>query len=547
MFPPKQQLTKNDVLNRFLPIPGTVLKGLESEPKISDFIILKELGVGSYGRVILVQHQITQAKYAIKCIDKRNKVNIEEKPYFRREIEIMYRVHHPNVVKLFGHFEDNKYCYFIMEYIPGGNVYNLVPKNGIKTVPTKTIVSIMKDVISAVYFLHHMSPPIIHRDIKPENVVLDQNMKAKLTDFGWSNYMQGDMKRTTVCGTPVYLAPEIINNRGHDEKVDIWCIGVLLFELLTGISPFQGFDVESIKYNINRLNISWQRDMDRDAVDLIKRILKYNPEERISLEQMLLHPFITKYFPNAISCLIKPDNTQYKLFIVSKDNPLTWNPICSANDYLNANVKPKTYYNQNQNALSQYNYNALLKKYESLKQEYSDLQKVGFSQASLENLRKELVEKENKLKQLRSMGIGYNSKNLNVTYNDLKNENYDLRNILNQYKAQYNTTNQNVIYLDNNFNEIMSNISNNNKNGFNQAFNKLKTNIDSYTQNNFNAIINMKDLEIKKWKEEERLRREREKQQYNVLINQYDQNLSNRERENQQLKMRLKELEGYFV
>ena len=361
MFPSKPQLTRNDVQNRFLPIPGTVLKGLESEPKISDFIVVKELGVGSYGRVLLVQHKVTQAKYAIKCIDKRNKVNIEEKPYFRREIEIMYRVHHPNVVKLFGHFEDNKYCYFIMEYIPGGNVYNLVPKNGVKTVATKTVASIMKDVISAVYFLHHMSPPIIHRDIKPENVVLDQNMKAKLTDFGWSNYMQGDMKRTTVCGTPVYLAPEIINNRGHDEKVDIWCIGVLLFELLTGISPFQGFDVQTIKYNINRLNIAWQRDMDRDAVDLIKRILKYNPEERISLENMLLHPFMTKFFPNAISCLIKPDNTQYKLFIISKDNPLTWNPIYTANDYTSVKLRP--YYNQNQNALSQYNYNNLLQKY----------------------------------------------------------------------------------------------------------------------------------------------------------------------------------------
>ena len=545
MFPSKPQLTRNDVQNRFLPIPGTVLKGLESEPKISDFTILKELGAGSYGRVILVQHKITQAKYAIKCIDKRNKVNIEEKPYFRREIEIMYRVHHPNVVKLFGHFEDNKYCYFIMEYIPGGNVYNLVPKNGFRTVPIQTIASIMKDVISAVYFLHHMSPPIIHRDIKPENVVLDQNMKAKLTDFGWSNYMQGDMKRTTVCGTPVYLAPEIINNRGHDEKVDIWCIGVLLFELLTGISPFQGFDVQSIKYNINRLNIAWQKNMDRDAVDLIKRILKYNPEERISLENMLLHPFMTKFFPNAISCLIKPDNTQYKLFIISKDNPLTWNPIFTGNDY--AGIKLRPYYNRNINALSQYNYNDLLKKYDSLKQEYTDLQKVGFSKASLENLRKELVEKEKKINQLRALGFGSGKTNMNVTYNDLKNENYDLRNILNQYKTQYNTTNQNVIYLNNNFNEIMTNISNNNKNGFNQAFNKLKTNIVTYTQNNYNAIISMKDQEIKKWKEEERLRREREKQQYNMLINKYDQNLSNRERENQQLKMRLKELEGYFA
>lgn len=545
MIPSCTQLTRNDVHNRFLPIPGTVLKGLESEPKISDFTILKELGAGSYGRVILVQHKITQAKYAIKCIDKRNKVNIEEKPYFRREIEIMYRVHHPNVVKLFGHFEDNKYCYFIMEYIPGGNVYNLVPKNGVRTVPIQTIASIMKDVISAVYFLHHMSPPIIHRDIKPENVVLDQNMKAKLTDFGWSNYMQGDMKRTTVCGTPVYLAPEIINNRGHDEKVDIWCIGVLLFELLTGISPFQGFDVQTIKYNINRLNIAWQKNMDRDAVDLIKRILKYNPEERISLENMLLHPFMTKFFPNAISCLIKPDNTQYKLFIISKDNPLTWNPIFTGNDY--AGIKLRPYYNQNINALSQYNYNDLLKKYDSLKQEYTDLQKVGFSKASLENLRKELVEKEKKINQLRALGFGSGKTNMNVTYNDLKNENYDLRNILNQYKTQYNTTNQNVIYLNNNFNEIMTNISNNNKNGFNQAFNKLKTNIVTYTQNNYNAIISMKDQEIKKWKEEERLRREREKQQYNILINKYDQNLSNRERENQQLKMRLKELEGYFA
>ena len=274
--------------------------------------------------------------------------------------------------------------------------------------------------------------------------------------------------------------------------------------------------------------------------------MKYNPEERISLEQMLLHPFITKYFPNAISCLIKPDNTQYKLFIVSKDNPLTWNPKLTGNEY--ANVKIRTNYNQNQNALSQYNYNNLLQKYESLKQEYTDLQKVGFSKASLENLRRELVEKENKLKQLRGMApMGYGSKNLNTQYNDLKNENYDLRNILNQYKTQYNNTNQNVIYLDNNFNEIITNVNSNNKIGFNQAFNKLKTNIDSYTQNNYNAIITMKDQEIKKWKEEERLRREREKQQYTILINTYDQNLSNRERENQQLKMRLKELEGYFV
>ena len=174
----------NNVKNRFLPISESVLKGLEPEPKISDFKILKELGAGSFGHVYLVSHKVTKAQYAIKAIDKRNKTNQEEKPYFRREIEVMYSIHHPNVVKLYGHFEDNTYCYFIMEYIPKGNVYGLIPQDKKKKINTQIVASIMKDVISSVYYLHNMKPMIIHRDIKPENVLLGENLVAKLTDFG---------------------------------------------------------------------------------------------------------------------------------------------------------------------------------------------------------------------------------------------------------------------------------------------------------------------------------------------------------------------------
>ena len=544
MIPAVNQVKRNNVTNRFLPIAESVLKNLENEAKLSDFNLLKELGAGSFGRVLLVQHKITQAKYAIKAIDKRNQANYEERRYFRREIEIMYRVHHPNVVKLFGHFEDNTYCYFIMEYIPGGNIYSLVPKNNIRQINTQQIASIMKDVISAVYFLHHMQPKIVHRDIKPENVLLDQGMVAKLTDFGWSNYMQGDMKRTTVCGTPVYLAPEIINNQGHDEHVDIWCIGVLLFELMAGYSPWQGNDVQTVKYNISRLKIQWPRDMDRDAADLISRILKYNPEERISLSQMLLHPFFTKFFPNAISSLIKPDNSiQYKVFIVSKDNPLTWNPIFNGTD-LGLRLKP--YSNVQYTTLNQYNYNNLLQKYDNLKREYQELRTAGFSTTALDSLRRELKEKEEKINQLARTANNFRNNDLRITYDDLKTENYDLKNRLNVYENHFKNQNG-VIYLDKYFNEIRNSISNNNKAGFNQAINRLKTNIDNYTQNNYNAILNMKDREIEKWKEEDRLRREREKQQFNDMIYRYDQSLSRGERENQELKMRLKELESYFV
>ena len=317
----------NNVKNRFLPIPESAAKGLEHEAKITDFEILKELGSGSFGNVYLVRHKETKAEYAIKAIDKRNKTNQEEKPYFRREVEVMYKIHHPNVVKLYGHFEDNNYCYFIMEYISKGNVYNLLPTDKKKRLSTKVSASIIKDVICAIYFLHNMKPPIIHRDIKPENVLLSEGLVAKLTDFGWSNYIQEDEKRTTVCGTPIYLAPEILLEKGHDEAVDIWCIGVLLFELTTAQVPFQGNDIDTLKDNILKLKITWPKDINTDAKNLIMKILKLDPKQRLPLEDMLKHPFITKFIPDASKSLIKPEEgVQYKPFIVCKDDPKTWKP-----------------------------------------------------------------------------------------------------------------------------------------------------------------------------------------------------------------------------
>ena len=327
MIASKKKIRKNQVVNRFLPIPETVLKGLEPEPKITDFTLIRELGIGSFGRVLLVQHNVTQAQYAIKAIDKRIKDNIDEKPYFRREMEIMYQIHHPNVVKLFGHFEDNTYCYFIMEYLPNGNLYSLVPKHKKQKISTQTAASLIKDVISALYYLHHMNPPIIHRDIKPENILIDEQMRAKLSDFGWSNYLRGNYKRTTICGTPIYLAPEIINDFGHDEKIDIWCVGVLMFELLTGHAPWEGDDVTTVKRNISQMKIKWPKKMDPDARDIISKILRYMPEERPTWRTIINHKFFKKFYPYAEYCLQRPNNSGHKLYLISKDHPLTYNNL----------------------------------------------------------------------------------------------------------------------------------------------------------------------------------------------------------------------------
>ena len=570
MFPPMNQIRKNNVVNRFLPIPESVLKGLEPEPKITDFTLIREIGTGSFGRVLLVQHKVTQAQYAIKAIDKRNQANQKESIYFRREIEIMYRIHHPNVVKLFGHFEDNTYCYFIMEYIEGGNIYSYVPKNGIKRISTQQIASIIKDVISATYFLHHMNPPIIHRDIKPENVLLNSSMQAKLTDFGWSNYMNYGYKRTTVCGTPIYLAPEIINNTGHDEKVDIWCIGVLLFELITGVQPFSGFDIQTVKYNISRLKINWPRNIDKTAADLISKILKYNPEERISLRNMLNHPFFTQFFPNPTNCLIKPDNTQYKVYIINKDHPFLWNPVYTGS-YININPTPtptptpapspapKQNYEKEYSSinLGEYNYDNLYQKYDTLKNEMNRFKSEEYTTNDLINLRNELKEKDKKINKIErrntNQGFGDNwytdykeQFKWENTYNDLKNENYELKNKLNLYE-NYFKTETNPIFLDNDFNNIRNSITQNNKVEFSNAITQLSSNLDGYIQDNFNTIIMMKDKEIEKLQQQNNLRREAEKQQFSNLISKYDQTLTYEEKENQKLKMRLKELEGFFV
>ena len=597
------KIVLNQVKNRFLSIPESASKGYEPEQKISDFELIKDLGAGSFGRVYLVSHKKTKCQYALKAIDKKNKSNIEEKPYFRREIEIMYRIHHPNVVKLYGHFEDNNYCYFIMEYIPRGNIYSLIPKHGKKKQSNQLIASIIKDVAKSVYFLHKMNPPIIHRDIKPENVLMDENYNIKLADFGWSNYLDNEEKRSTVCGTPIYLAPEMINRKGHDERVDIWCIGVLLFELSTGRVPFQGNNIDVLKYNIRNMKISWPSDIDREEKDLISKILKYNPNDRLTVEEILRHPFIEKYFPNAVNELIIPDNDlKYKIFVVSVDDPKYWDPIkkekpnSSRNKNSNLNyIKCNTTneYHRNDKDLLQNKYNKkqtfnndgycydnyysekydkyksndlidksendkyenLLKKYENLQKEFKLTKKNNDN--IIDKLRRELNDKKIKISKLmieerknNYSESDYRRKSkeieeLELIYEDLKTENFELKERINHYK-RYMKEHQKR-YFDNNLNEIRNSIKTKNNTNFKEAMDKLRMNLDEETQKNFYEIIKLKEKQLNQYKEEDKYRREKEKKNFTILINKYDKTLSFQENENKNLKAKLKELESYFL
>ena len=320
------KIISNQVTKRFLNFSESVALGLEPEPCISDFTIKKELGRGSFGSVFLAMHKKTKVNYAIKAIDKRNKNNEDGKPYFRREIEIMYKLRHPNIVRLFGNFEDENYCYFIMEYIPKGNLFNLITKNKNNGIDKKAVAKIMRDLINAIHYLHSMNPPIIHRDIKPENILLTNDNEIKLTDFGWANYINFENEqRTTFCGTPLYLAPEMIDKNGHGKEVDIWCLGVLLFELLVGVPPFSGKNKIDLVRNILKVHILWpkypKKEIDIDAKDLIIKILKIEPKQRLTLEEMIKHPFFIKNCPDQPSYLENAPKYFHKPYIISKDTP----------------------------------------------------------------------------------------------------------------------------------------------------------------------------------------------------------------------------------
>ena len=552
-----------NVKNRFLPLSESVSKCLEPETKINDFEITKELGHGAFGNVYLVIHKETKAQYAIKAIDKRNKNNVDEKPYFCREVEVMYKVHHPNIVKLYGHFEDNNYCYFLMEYISKGNLYSLIPKDNKKRINTKVVASIMKDIISGVYYLHNMNPPIIHRDIKPENILLNDGLIAKITDFGWSNYIIDGIKRTTMCGTPVYLAPEIIKNEGHNEKVDIWCIGVLLFELTTGSLPFQG-DSETLKNNILNLKISWPKDINLDAKNLIIKILRLEPESRISLVDMIQHPFFTKYIKDPLQYLIKPDpNIKYNNFLISKDNPKTWNYISNHNNStinsnnINKNNKYEEIDNNNieDNLLIERKYIELLDKYEKLKDDY-DLVKNGQSPINeIEELKNILHEKEERVADLLALtkknNVDGTEGEKDETYLKIKCDELEKKNIY--YKDKVKRYEQFInehqiekshINIDKKLKGLRNSMDENNKKNFDEEVIDLQTHLDSETKINLNEIIREKEKEIEKIKEEAKIRRDKEKKKFTLIANKYDRELTKYEKENEELKARLKELQG---
>ncbi|XP_024918238.1 cGMP-dependent protein kinase 1-like isoform X2 [Cynoglossus semilaevis] len=251
-----------------------------SSVTLKDFNIICTLGVGGFSRVALVHLKNDHSRsFALKVLKKRYILDSSQQGHILSERRIMVEAHSPFIIRLYRTFKDTKYLYMLLEVCLGGELWSLLRDRG--SFDDSTTRFYTGCVIEALAFLH--SRGIIYRDLKPENIILDHRGYAKLVDFGFAKKVGLGKKTWTFCGTPEYVAPEIILNKGHDSSADCWSLGILVFELLSGSPPFSGSDPMKT-YNIILRGIDmieFPKKITKSAANLIKRLCRDNPSERL--------------------------------------------------------------------------------------------------------------------------------------------------------------------------------------------------------------------------------------------------------------------------
>ncbi|PKK17627.1 aurora kinase C, partial [Columba livia] len=254
---------------------------------LDDFEIGRPLGKGKFGSVYLAREQSTKFLVALKILFKSQVEKEGVEHQLRREIEIMAHLQHPNILRLYNYFHDERRVFLILEYAPGGELYKELQRQG-RFDATRTA-TLMEEAADALLYCH--GKKVIHRDIKPENLLLGLMGELKIADFGWSVHAPS-LRRRTLCGTLDYLPPEMVEGREHDEKVDLWCLGVLCYELLVGHPPFESPSHNETYHRITKVDLHFPPPVPEGARDLISRLLRRSPAQRLPLRDVLQHPWV---------------------------------------------------------------------------------------------------------------------------------------------------------------------------------------------------------------------------------------------------------------
>ncbi|KAJ8257408.1 hypothetical protein GJAV_G00185280 [Gymnothorax javanicus] len=252
------------------------------------------LGTGAFSEVVLAEEKVTHRLVAIKCIPKKALEGKENS--IENEIAVLHKIKHTNIVSLEDIFESKSHLYLVMQLVSGGELFDRIVEKGFYT--EKDASKLIQQILDAVKYLHDMG--IVHRDLKPENLLyysMEEDSKIMISDFGLSKMEDSDSVMSTACGTPGYVAPEVLAQKPYSKAVDCWSIGVISYILLCGYPPF--YDENDAKLFEQILKAEYEfdspywDDISDSAKDFIVHLMEKDPRKRYTCEQALQHPWIS--------------------------------------------------------------------------------------------------------------------------------------------------------------------------------------------------------------------------------------------------------------
>ncbi|XP_056017235.1 5'-AMP-activated protein kinase catalytic subunit alpha-2-like isoform X4 [Ostrea edulis] len=265
-----------------------------AQVKIGHYILGDTLGIGTFGKVKIATHQLTNHKVAVKILNRQKIKSLDVVGKIKREIQNLKLFRHPHIIKLYQVISTPTDIFMVMEYVAGGELFDYIVKHGKLKEPEAR--RFFQQIISGVDYCHrHM---VVHRDLKPENLLLDINLNVKIADFGLSNMMHdGEFLRTS-CGSPNYAAPEVISGKLYaGPEVDIWSCGVILYALLCGTLPFDDEHVPTLFRKIKSGIFAVPDYLNKEVVSLLCLMLQVDPLKRASITQIREHDWFQKELP----------------------------------------------------------------------------------------------------------------------------------------------------------------------------------------------------------------------------------------------------------
>lgn len=268
--------------------------------RIGHYVLSKTLGTGTFGKVKLAYHQVTGHKVAVKILSRQKIKSLDVVGKIRREIQNLKLVRHPHIIKLYQVISSPTEFYMVMEYVPGGELFEYIVKKGKLEEPEAR--KIFQQLVSGIDYCHRHN--VVHRDLKPENLLLDNNKNVRIADFGLSNMMSdGEFLRTS-CGSPNYAAPEVISGKLYaGPEIDVWSCGVILYALVCGVLPFDDESVPQLFMKIRKGVYHKPNNLSLECLELIGRMLEVNQVKRITIQEIKQD----KWFKTDLPTYLFPD------------------------------------------------------------------------------------------------------------------------------------------------------------------------------------------------------------------------------------------------